>query len=223
MKGLTFSAFSSETASTTRPLGPRRRWNSSRSGISLRQGGHQVAQKFTSTTLPRRPLRVHSRPARSFRPEIGRGATAVLGLQQRLGGFVGRRIQADGDAFIALQLGQRLVGRIRRAVVIGLGCGGQGFGQRGGHLGEGLGAVIALSGQVGEARGEAHPGGAGGQAADHPGQLPGDVAALLIGDVAQVSNLLGQELLLPAEFGRGTGEESGNQSEDGETKHTPPM
>src|SRR5450759_1467474 len=32
----------------------KRLYSTSRSGISLRQGGHQVAQRFTNTTLPRR-------------------------------------------------------------------------------------------------------------------------------------------------------------------------
>src|SRR5215472_13481557 len=36
------------------------------SGISLRQGGHQVAQKFISTTLPRRSLNDHGVPDRSL-------------------------------------------------------------------------------------------------------------------------------------------------------------
>src|SRR5262245_65863178 len=36
-----------------------------RSGISARHGGHQVAQKLTSTTLPRKSLEEIVRPSRS--------------------------------------------------------------------------------------------------------------------------------------------------------------
>src|SRR5690606_1290487 len=42
------------------------------SGISLRQGGHQVAQKFTSNALPSHSVTVREVPLRSGRVNTGR-------------------------------------------------------------------------------------------------------------------------------------------------------
>jgi hypothetical protein len=40
-------------------------------GISVRHGPHHVAQKFSSTTLPRKLLRVRGLPSRSVRVKSG--------------------------------------------------------------------------------------------------------------------------------------------------------
>src|SRR6266581_2782214 len=54
---------------TPRTVKPRElyfSWSSISQGISMRQGVHQVAQKFTSTTLPRYWFKETSWPCRSF-------------------------------------------------------------------------------------------------------------------------------------------------------------
>src|SRR6476469_4172643 len=47
----------------------------SRSGISFRQGLHQVAQKFTTTHLPRRSASVHLWPAKVSTSSVGNSFT----------------------------------------------------------------------------------------------------------------------------------------------------
>src|SRR5271163_4286948 len=56
---------------TVNPLAEYLFWNSIRSGISARHGSHQVAQKFTSTTLPFRLSSVTSFPCRSLKVTTG--------------------------------------------------------------------------------------------------------------------------------------------------------
>src|SRR5207302_10544695 len=66
MNGFTFVTSSSEMPSITNPWSLNRSYRLSISGISLRQGGHQVAQKLTNTTLPPRSLSVQLCPCKSF-------------------------------------------------------------------------------------------------------------------------------------------------------------
>src|ERR1700730_9252309 len=54
------------TPSIVKPLSAYFCWNSIIQGISVRQGSHQVAQKFTSTTFPFRLASGISFPARSL-------------------------------------------------------------------------------------------------------------------------------------------------------------
>ena len=55
------------------PCGPYWRCQALKTGISTWQGAHQVAQKLTSTTLPRKALRRKAWPARSWRVKSGAG------------------------------------------------------------------------------------------------------------------------------------------------------
>src|SRR5580765_1846634 len=48
-------------------------WRATRSGISARQGGHHVAQKFTSTTFPRRSVDEIDFPSMSRMATAGAG------------------------------------------------------------------------------------------------------------------------------------------------------
>src|SRR5713101_2529790 len=54
-----------------KPLSAYFCWNSISQGISTLQGPHQVAQKFTSTTLPLYCSRLTSAPLRSFNVKLG--------------------------------------------------------------------------------------------------------------------------------------------------------
>src|SRR5580704_17297029 len=59
------------TPSMVKPLSPYFCWSSIIQGISVRQGSHQVAQKFTSTTFPFRLASGMSLPARSLNVTSG--------------------------------------------------------------------------------------------------------------------------------------------------------
>ena len=76
--------------------------SATRSGISARHGGHQVAQKLRMTTLPRSDAEDSSRPSRSLTVNAG----AVAGLRKK----------RSVDAFAALGRVGRRVGAVRPAV-----------------------------------------------------------------------------------------------------------
>src|SRR4051812_22363462 len=61
------SSSNSLTASTTKPLSRSLSYMACMAGISVVQGLHQVAQKFTSTILPRYWLKLCDLPSRSDR------------------------------------------------------------------------------------------------------------------------------------------------------------
>src|SRR6267142_1679945 len=56
---------------TTKPRGPKLACSVIKSGISLRHGTHQVAQKLTSTTCPRNWLSETACPSRFFSVKLG--------------------------------------------------------------------------------------------------------------------------------------------------------
>src|ERR1700733_10798641 len=59
------------TPSRVKPLSPYFFWKPIIHGISTRQGSHQVAQKFTTTTFPFRPARGTSCPSRFLKVTTG--------------------------------------------------------------------------------------------------------------------------------------------------------
>src|SRR5205823_9078418 len=61
--GTFLGSASSEIATSTKPASLWRRQRRSMAGISSRHGGHHVAQKLTSTTLPRCPESLKPRPS----------------------------------------------------------------------------------------------------------------------------------------------------------------
>src|SRR6202012_1981561 len=63
---------------TVKLFGPYSCVNSINSGISILQGSHHVAQKFTSTTLPFSEARLTSLPSRSFSVSSGSGFASSL-------------------------------------------------------------------------------------------------------------------------------------------------
>src|SRR3569833_1305737 len=65
------------TASATNGVPASLRARRSMDGISRRQGGHQVAQKLTRTTLPLKQTKTSNRPTRTFRASTGAGAFAA--------------------------------------------------------------------------------------------------------------------------------------------------
>src|SRR5207249_792368 len=64
---------------TTSPRSRYFFWSSSKPGISLRHGAHQVAQKSTSATLPRSSSEENSRPAISVSLKAGMRPGAAAG------------------------------------------------------------------------------------------------------------------------------------------------
>jgi hypothetical protein len=64
---------SSETPTITNPCGPYCFCNSTNQGISALHGGHHVAQKFSTTALPRKSERRTVFPDRSFSAKSGAG------------------------------------------------------------------------------------------------------------------------------------------------------
>src|SRR5580698_5561549 len=71
-----FPSSSIATPSSVKPLSAYFCWNSISQGISSRHGSHQVAQKFTTTTLPFRLASVTSLPSRSL--NVTSGAAGLL-------------------------------------------------------------------------------------------------------------------------------------------------
>src|SRR3569833_3434785 len=69
------------TASATNGVPASLRARRSMDGISRRQGGHQVAQKLTRTTLPLWLARSCNCPSRSFRASTGAGAFAACSVR----------------------------------------------------------------------------------------------------------------------------------------------
>src|SRR3569832_1319175 len=69
------------TASATYGVLASLRARRSMDGISRRQGGHQVAQKLTRTTLPLRLARSCNCPSRSFRASTGAGVFAACSVR----------------------------------------------------------------------------------------------------------------------------------------------
>src|SRR5262245_24930012 len=66
----TASASSLVTMPSTSKSSPNCRDKNCKSGISRTQGGHQVFQKLTSTTLPRKDSRLHEWPSESARVNL---------------------------------------------------------------------------------------------------------------------------------------------------------
>src|ERR1044072_8321138 len=66
------------TPRTRKPRPPRSRCMALRLGISERQGTHQVAQKLSSTTCPRRAETLTGLPSSAFRLTSGAGAAAAV-------------------------------------------------------------------------------------------------------------------------------------------------
>ena len=62
---------SSESPTTSTPWSLYVSYSSFSTGISTRQGGHQVAQKFTTTTFPFKAERLASPPPRTGRVKSG--------------------------------------------------------------------------------------------------------------------------------------------------------
>src|SRR3990172_6392294 len=87
------------TASTSSPRGLKDWYIFSMAGISARQGGHQVAQKLTSTTFPRSPDRLACPPPSSSRVKSG-----ALKPSRGLGGGAPPEVAAAGAREVNVQI-----------------------------------------------------------------------------------------------------------------------
>src|SRR5882762_4473415 len=72
-----------ETPTTDKPFDSRSRCSALNSGISARQGRHQVAQKFSNTTRPR------SDESRTDFPSSASNSTSGAGAKDELPGVAG--------------------------------------------------------------------------------------------------------------------------------------
>src|ERR1700690_1503484 len=69
-----------DTPTTANPCPLCWRSNSTNQGISMRQGSHHVAQKFSNTTLPRKSESCTSLPSASLSEKLGAGLREASAL-----------------------------------------------------------------------------------------------------------------------------------------------
>jgi len=74
-----------DTPTTAKPCPLCWRSNSTNQGISIRQGSHHVAQKFSNTTLPRKSESCTSLPSASLSEKLGAGLRDDSALRRDAG------------------------------------------------------------------------------------------------------------------------------------------
>ncbi len=171
----------------------------------MRQGGHQVAQKFTSTTLPRSASNDHFPPCKSFSVNCGLEPAPVVGFQFRHGRAVPGIVERHLHVLVARQEGERTVHALTSR-------------QAGYDIGDCLQrlvAGVALGGQAGEAADQAAFALARRQRLNLAGQPPHLKRPFVVRQGAQVTHAVGDRLLLAVENRLGLRGSRGHGGQDG--------
>src|SRR5258706_12181548 len=97
-----------ETPTTDNPFDSRSRCRALNSGISARQGRHQVAQKFSNTTRPCREERRIGFPSRASNSTSGAGAKVELPGSGAAGVTGRNQVSKFGNQPATLELASKL-------------------------------------------------------------------------------------------------------------------